>query len=392
MSRVVLAMSGGVDSSVAAHLLLEQGHEVVGVFMRHGEQSPVACAVEGASPPAGSLLPILSQRADHKQGCCSASDAEDARRVAERLDIPFYALNLQEEFQQIIDYFVDEYTQGRTPNPCVMCNNWLKFGKLFNYADSIGAEFVATGHYARLMADVRWQMADGDATANCHLPSDISHPQLAIHRGIDNDKDQSYVLFGIERELLPRMMLPVGGYTKPQIRELAAELGLRVAHKRDSQEICFVTSGKHDEFVQARAGQDRGGEIVTTDGRVVGEHHGIERFTVGQRKGLKVAMGERYFVVRVEPATRKVVIGRHDELARSELTAQRTNWQVDPPGGGFRCLAKIRYNARPATATATVLPDRRLHVAFAEPRFGVAPGQAVVCYDGDRLLGGGWIE
>lgn len=379
MSRVVLAMSGGVDSSVAAHLLLEQGHEVVGVFMRHGEQSPVACSLENGATT-DSLLPVLSQRADHKQGCCSASDAEDARRVAERLDIPFYALNLQEEFQQIIDYFVDEYTQGRTPNPCVMCNNWLKFGKLFDYADSIGAEYVATGHYAQLKSEVRGQK------------SEVREHELALFRGIDDDKDQSYVLFGIERELLPRMMLPVGSYTKPQIRELAAGLGLRVADKRDSQEICFVTSGKHDEFVQARAGQDRGGEIVTTDGRIVGEHHGIERFTVGQRKGLGVAMGERYFVVRVEPATRKVVIGRHDELARSELTAQRTNWQIDPPAGKFPCLAKIRYNARPAPATATVLPDRRLHVVFDEPRFGVAPGQAVVCYDGDRMLGGGWID
>jgi tRNA-uridine 2-sulfurtransferase len=188
------------------------------------------------------------------------------------------------------------------------------------------------------------------------------------------------------------MLLPVGGYSKPQIRELAAQIGLRVAEKKDSQEICFVTSGKHDEFVQARAGQDRGGEIVTTEGRVVGEHHGIERFTVGQRRGLGVAMGERYFVVRVEPTTRRVVIGRHEELARHELTAQRTNWQVDPPEGEFRCLAKIRYNAQPCPATAMVLPDRRLQVTFDEPRFGVAPGQAVVCYDGDRVLGGGWIE
>ena len=386
MSRVVLAMSGGVDSSVAAHLLLEQGHEVVGVFMRHGEESPVACATQCTplAPREDShlaerdehtprLLPILSQRADHKQGCCSASDAEDARRVAERLDIPFYALNLQEEFQQIIDYFVDEYTQGRTPNPCVMCNNWLKFGKLFDYADSIGAEFVATGHYARLVA------RDGVSG-------------YAIHRGVDHAKDQSYVLFGIERELLPRMLLPVGGYTKPQIRDLAAQIGLRVAEKKDSQEICFVTSGNHDEFVQAHAGHNRGGEIVTTEGNVVGEHHGIERFTVGQRRGLGVAMGERYFVVRVEPTTRRVVIGRHDELARHELTARRTNWQVDPPEGGFRCLAKIRYNAQPCQATAMVLPGRRLQVMFDEPRFGVAPGQAVVCYDGDCMLGGGWIE
>ena len=387
MSRVVLAMSGGVDSSVAAHLLLEQGHEVVGVFMRHGEESPVACGVEpggehsSAARSPNLQLPILQQRPDHKQGCCSASDAEDGRRVADRLNIPFYALNLQEEFQQIIDYFVDEYTQGRTPNPCVMCNNWLKFGKLFDYADSIGAEYVATGHYARLMADGRCQLADGGKTAS-----------LSIHRGVDLDKDQSYVLFGIERELLPRMLLPVGGYEKPAIRAIATQLGLRVAEKKDSQEICFVTSGKHDEFVQARAGHDRGGEIVTNEGLTVGQHNGIERFTVGQRKGLGVAMGERYFVVRIEPQTNKVVIGRHDELGRTELTAQRTNWQCEVPEGPFRCLAKIRYNAQPREATATVLPDQRLKVVFDEPRFGVAPGQAVVCYAGDHMLGGGWIE
>jgi tRNA-specific 2-thiouridylase len=364
-------MSGGVDSSVAAHLLLQQGHEVVGVFMRHGEESPVACSLD--SPQAGpAALPILQQRPDHKQGCCSASDAEDARRVADRLDIPFYALNLQQEFQQIIDYFVDEYAHGRTPNPCVMCNNWLKFGKLFDYADSIGAEFVATGHYARLLT---------------------TEAGPAIFRGVDLDKDQSYVLFGIERSLLPRMLLPVGHYEKPQIRSMAADIGLRVAEKKDSQEICFVTSGKHDEFVRARAGgEDRSGVIVTTDGEMVGEHHGIERFTIGQRKGLGVAMGERYFVVRIEPDTRRVVIGRHEQLGRTELTAQRTNWQVDVPTQPFRCLAKIRYNNEPRLATAEILPNNRLRVTFDEPRFGIAPGQAVVCYDGDRVLGGGWIE
>src|SRR5688500_10535619 len=198
MSRIVLAMSGGVDSSAAAYLLREEGHEVIGVFMRHGEEAQEACRVD--SP--GLTLPIFNPRADHKQGCCSAADAEDARRVADRLDIPFYALNLQEEFQQIIDYFVDEYARGRTPNPCVMCNNWLKFGKLCDYADSIGAEFVATGHYARL------------------LPGDEGP---VLYRGLDLTKDQSYVLFGIERELLPRMLLPVGHYQKPQIREIAGQ-------------------------------------------------------------------------------------------------------------------------------------------------------------------------
>lgn len=400
MSRIVLAMSGGVDSSVAAHLLKEAGHEVIGVFMRHGEEAQEACAADG---PAGFQLPIFDRRADHKQGCCSASDADDARRVADRLDIPFYALNLQAEFRQIIDYFIDEYTRGRTPNPCVQCNNWLKFGKLFDYADSVGAEFVATGHYARL--SVGWAVPTELESAGSMVGK--AHPTLL--RGVDDDKDQSYVLFGIEQRLLARMLLPVGEFRKPQIRELAAKIGLRVAEKKDSQEICFVTSGKHDEFVrQRRRGVDMSGEIVTTEGRVVGTHPGIERFTIGQRKGLGVAMGEPYFVVRIEPATRKVVIGRHEELARTELTADRCNWLVHirgtgslpvleqagclPYGETFRCEAKIRYNSPPAAATAELLPDNRLRVTFDQPRHGVAPGQAVVLYDGERVLGGGWIE
>jgi tRNA-specific 2-thiouridylase len=389
-------MSGGVDSSVAAWLLKEAGHEVVGVFMRHGEEAQEACAVD--SPP-GFQLPIFGTRRDHKQGCCSASDAEDARRVADRLDIPFYALNLQAEFRQIIDYFVAEYTRGRTPNPCVQCNNWLKFGKLFDYADSVGAEFVATGHYAR----VGWAVPTaGDSCVGWAVPTDHdrgdfektvgpAHP--TILRGIDEAKDQSYVLFGIDRRLLARMMLPVGGYRKPQIRSLAAKVGLRVAEKRDSQEICFVTSGKHDEFVRKRRrGTDTSGEIVTTDGRVVGRHPGIERFTIGQRKRLGVALGEPYFVVRIEPESKQVIIGRHEELARRELTADDCNWLLDPPPGEFRCTAKIRYNSPPAAAVAESLPDGRLRVCFEQPRHGIAPGQAVVLYDEDRLLGGGWIE
>src|SRR6476620_2871000 len=248
-------MSGGVDSSVAAHLLVEQGHEVIGVFMRHGEQSPAACEEQGAgSGEQGVHL-------HHKQGCCTASDADDARRVADKLGIPFYALNLQAEFVQIIDYFVNEYTAGRTPNPCVQCNNWIKFGKLFDYADSVGAEFVATGHYARLET-----LADGTT---------------ALLRGVDSAKDQSYVLFGIRSELLPRMMLPVGHFEKPAIRQMAAGIGLRVADKKDSQEICFVTRGRYDEFVRRRRKNvETAGELVGTDGAVVGRHEGIESFTV----------------------------------------------------------------------------------------------------------------
>lgn len=375
MSRVILAMSGGVDSSVAAALLLEAGHEVIGLFMRHGETAPVSCATADAQQ--GAMLPVIAAPTSHRQGCCSAADADDARRVAERLDVPFYALNFDEQFGRIMDYFVEEYTNARTPNPCVMCNNWLKFGKLFEYADSVEAEFVATGHYARLLPG-------GD-------DEDGGPPRLC--RGVDDDKDQSYVLFGIDPKFLSRMMLPVGGYRKAEIRRKAGELGLDVADKRDSQEICFVTSGHHDEFVRQRRGnEDTAGEIVTTDGRVVGQHPGIERFTVGQRKGLGVALGEPRFVVRIEADTHRVVIGAREDLARYELYADRVNWLAPPDNDDLRCHAQIRYNSTAAPATVRVIDGGRLHIKFDEPRYGVAPGQAVVLYDGDRVLGGGWIE
>jgi len=379
MSRVVLAMSGGVDSSVAAHLLVRQGHDVIGVFMRHGGQSPVSVGGHAESSAYTACSPL-----HHKHGCCTAADAEDARRVADRLGIPFYALNLQEEFGRIIDYFVAEYTAGRTPNPCVQCNNWIKFGKLFDYADGAGAQFVATGHYARLAS-----RPDG---------------RIALLRGVDAAKDQSYVLFGIRPAFLPRMMLPVGHYEKPAIRRIAAGLGLRVADKKDSQEICFVTRDRYDEFVRRRrriAGHanDTAGELVTTAGAVVGSHRGIEGFTVGQRKGLGVALGDRKFVVRIEPEARRVVIGEREELDRRELTARNTNWlDVDCEGESGRprrCYAQIRYNAAAQPATMTVLAGRRLGIEFDEPQFAVTPGQAVVCYDASenqRVLGGGWIE
>jgi tRNA-uridine 2-sulfurtransferase len=405
MSRVVLAMSGGVDSSVAAHLLTAEGHDVIGVFMRHGEQSPVACASErssfvttiagpprgpgsaGGGPPAtaeADQLPVVSH-VHHKQGCCTAADAADARRVADRLGIPFYALNLQQEFAQIVDYFVAEYTAGRTPNPCVQCNNWIKFGKLFDYADSVGADYVATGHYARLAT-----RPDGG---------------MALLRGIDPAKDQSYVLFGIRPEFLPRMMLPVGHFAKPAIRRMAADLGLRVADKKDSQEICFVTQDRYDEFVRRRRENDTSGELVTTDGTIVGRHAGIESFTVGQRKGLGVALGDPKFVVRIEPDARRVVIGDRAELDCRELAARDTNW-LDPElnrvagvrrerAPSMRCFAQIRYNAPAQPATMTLLDEGHLHVEFDEPQFAVTPGQAVVCYDANdnqRVLGGGWIE
>jgi len=360
MSRVVLAMSGGVDSSVAAWLLREAGHEVFGLFMRHGQEQDTVCNVRCGTP------------ATHKQGCCSAADAADARRVADLLGVSFYALNFERQFDRIVDYFVESYSAGRTPNPCIVCNTWLKFGKLFEYADSVGAEFVATGHYARLV--------DG--------PNG-----MALCRGRDPSKDQSYVLFGIRRGLLPRLLFPVGEHHKDEIRQIAGRLGLRVAQKRDSQEICFVPDQDHARFVRQQRGHlDTSGEVVTTDGAVVGRHDGYERFTIGQRKGLKIAFGEPRYVVRIEPDTRRVVVGTHEELARTQLTADDANWLIDEPAEPLHCQVKIRYRSRPVDAAVEPLPDGRFHVTFAEPHHGIAPGQAAVCYDGDRVLGGGWIE
>ena len=360
MSRVVLAMSGGVDSSVAAYLLREQGHDVVGLFMRHGEPAAVSCAAE---KPAGGVLPIVNVPSSvHKQGCCTASDAEDARRVAEKLDIPFYAVDFQEE-----------YTRARTPNPCVMCNNWIKFGKLWEYGQAVGAQYIATGHYAQVKTDERGE--------------------VGLYCGLDPSKDQSYVLAGIDRAMLPRLMFPVGHFEKVEIRRIAGELGMRVADKKDSQEICFVSTGDYAEFVRNRRGEvDTSGDIVTTEGRVVGQHAGIEKFTIGQRKGLGIAFGEPRYVVRIEPETRRVVVGTQDELACTSLTADQVNWLIEPPQESFTCEVKIRYLSTPVTATVHPLPQRRIRVEMHAPRHGVAPGQAVVCYQGDRVLGGGWIE
>ena len=350
-------MSGGVDSSVAAGLLREQGHEVIGLFMRHGQDvAPVCVVAEGRE----------------KQGCCSAADADDARRVADQLQIPFYAVSFEAEFDRIVDYFVDEYLAGRTPNPCIACNTWLKFGKLFEYADRLEAEFVATGHYARALRD--------------------DHGNAGLYCGVDAEKDQSYVLFGIERKRLNRVLFPVGGHTKERIRQLAAQWRLRVADKPDSQEICFVPDQDHARFIRARRGAiDTAGDIVTVAGETVGRHDGLERFTIGQRKGLTIARGRPQYVVRIDPNTRTVVIGDHGDLARRELSASGANWLIPPPEDPLQCSVKIRYRNRPAAATVLPLGPDRFRVALLEPCYGVAPGQAVVCYDGDRVLGGGWI-
>ena len=367
--RVVLAMSGGVDSSAAAVLLQQQGYEVIGLFMRSGATDDSQETVCRTSLTAD--LPILNPKA-HKQGCCSATDAADARRVADSLDIPFHALNFQDAFGRIKDYFADEYLAGRTPNPCVMCNNWLKFGKLWDFAQSVGADHIASGHYARIASD-------GDSSV--------------LTRGRDLSKDQSYVLFGINKAILDRVIFPVGDFEKTEIRDLARQTGLRVADKPDSQEICFIPDNDYVGFLDRYRGpQETAGEIVDTEGNVLGQHDGFQQFTVGQRKGLGLAFGTPRYVVAVEPTTRRVVIGMRDDLMEPMLEADRLNWLVDDIPTRFACHAQIRSQHPAAAAEVEVLDEDRVRVYFTEPQFGVAPGQAVVLYDGDRVLGGGWIR
>ena len=367
-------MSGGVDSSVAASLLVEAGYDCVGVFMRHGRP---------ALPPDAGPLAILpsghnmnDRQASGHQGCCSVADALDARRVADRLGIPLFALDLTDDFGRIIDYFATEYGRGRTPNPCVRCNSWIKFGRLFDHADAIGATHVATGHYAQLTC-----AADG-------------RPRLS--RGLDAARDQSYVLFDVPPERLGRMLLPVGGMSKAAVRSRAAALGLITADKPDSQEICFVASGDHARLVGHRLGGSRAGAIVTQDGRVLGQHDGIEHFTVGQRHGLKLAVGRPLYVVRIDADTCQIVVGDREAVPDTELVAAEATW-LEPVGEApFECLVQCRAQRGPAPAVVTPLGAGRFSARFTggpdRSPGPISPGQPAVCYADDRLLGGGWIE
>lgn len=392
--RVVLAMSGGVDSSAAAVLLQERGYEVIGLFMRSGVAEPVESTVCRTS--LGADLPILNPKA-HKQGCCSASDAADARRVADSLDIPFHALNFQDAFGRIKDYFADEYLAGRTPNPCVMCNNWLKFGKLWEFAQQVGADYIASGHYARIVGG-QWSVAGGSEQQTPSTTDDgqrtSDNPQRpTLTRGLDLSKDQSYVLFGIKKEILDRVIFPVGNFAKTEIREMARQTGLRVADKPDSQEICFIPDNDYVGFLDRYRGVNgTSGDVVDTAGNVVGHHEGYQQFTVGQRKGLGIAFGTPRYVVGVEPATRRVIVGTREDLMEGSLEADRLNWLIDDVPTRFTCHAQIRSQHHSAAAEVEVLDADRIRVRFAEPQFGIAPGQAVVLYDGDRVMGGGWID
>lgn len=350
-------MSGGVDSSVAACLLCEQGYDVTGLFMRTGvHEEPV----EGDCAP------------DRHRGCCSAADASDARSVAGRLGIPFYALNFKDEFDRIIDYFVGEYRRGRTPNPCVMCNEHLKFGRLADYGRAVGADYIATGHFAR-------------------IERRAGEPSLL--RGVDARKDQSYVLFGIEREMLARTLFPVGHLTKDEIRAEARRLGLPVSDKPDSVDICFVPDRDYARVVRERAPEAFvEGPVLDATGREVGRHSGIPGYTIGQRQGLGIALGLPVYVTRIDPATHTITLGPREDLAADTLSAERVHWLIDPPRAPFAASVKIRYAHRAASATVEPREGGRMAVRFDEPQQAVTPGQAAVVYDGDRVLGGGWIE
>ncbi len=359
-------MSGGVDSSTVAAMLARQGRAVIGLTMQLWNQR---------------RLPGLSSEGATGR-CCSLDDVYDARRVAEQIGIPYYVVNFERQFEEsVVKPFVEDYLAGRTPIPCTLCNNFIKFDRFLDMADSVGAHEIATGHYARIrhhQASARWQLL----------------------RATDQAKDQTYFLFGLTQQQLARTLFPLGGLTKPEVRELAREMGLAVADKGDSQEICFVPNGDYAAFMAAYL-EESGvpveparGEIVTSGGRKLGEHEGVHHFTVGQRRGLGVATGEPLYVIATDPRTQRVTVGGNDELLRAAFTARDVNWiSIAGVAGSARAQVKIRnkHAAAPAALHATDDPAR-VEVRFDVPQRAVTPGQGAVFYDGDVVLGGGWIE
>jgi len=355
-AKVLVAMSGGVDSSLAAALLVEQGYDVIGATMQIWDKD------------------IPEDDAENR-GCCSLSAIDDARRVAEKIGIPYYVLNFRDMFQEtVVEYFIREYGNGKTPNPCIACNRYVKFEGLLQKALALGAQYVATGHYARIAYN---------ETLGRHT----------LSKGIDHTKDQSYALYHLNQNTLKLFLMPLGGYTKVRTRELAREYGLSVANKPESQEICFVPNDDYKSFLAEKSPRAlRPGNLVDTSGKILGKHQGLPLYTVGQRKGLGIATGVPLYVVELDYEGNRVVVGNNQDVFAQELIAEDLNFiTMDSLAHTITASTKIRYGAKEGMATIVPLAGGKVKVSFEEPQRAVSPGQSVVFYDGDMVIGGGII-
>lgn len=352
--KVVVGMSGGVDSSVAAYLLKKQGYDVIGVIMQVWQEDKEFEEKEG--------------------GCCSLSSVGDARRVADKLDIPFYVMNFKDLFKEnVIDYFIDEYMEGRTPNPCIACNKFIKFDAFLNKARALGAEYVATGHYASIIKE---------------------NNRYLLKKSADDKKDQTYALYNLTQFQLSHTLMPCGEYPKERIREIAKEIGLLVHDKKDSEEICFIPDNNHGKYIEKQfPGKIKEGNFVDRNGNILGRHKGIVYYTIGQRKGLGIAFGRPVFVTDINPYLNEVVLGSEEDIFKTELIAKDLNFMpFDSLKNEMKVTCKIRYSAKPSNATIIPIEDGKVRVIFNEKQRAITKGQSVVFYDDEIVIGGGIID